>query len=348
MSIRKELEALEKVTLSPYAMQASMSKGREEKEDPDILRTCYMRDRDRIIHSKSFRRLKHKTQVYISPGNDHYRTRLTHTLEVNQISQTVGKALRLNLDLIEAIALGHDVGHTPFSHTGEEVLDRMLPEGFRHNENSVRVLTRIEKGAKGKGLNLTWEVLDGILHHSGYGEGAGKASTLEGQVVRHADKIGYVQHDIDDSLRAGVLKEDEIPSEYLEVLGYSHSARIGSLVLDLVKNSLDNFKKEEIRISLSPEYDQALQGLRNFMFEKVYKGPCCYAPRQRAAYVVEFLYEYYRKKPGKMPQYYKEIAEEEGVERGVADYISGMTDNYCIAAFKELTIPQFYISLDKE
>jgi len=343
MSIRQEIEGLEQVSLSPHAVCAVNSKGREIPEEPDTLRTCFMRDRDRIIHSKSFRRLKHKTQVFISPGNDHYRTRLTHTLEVNQISQTIGRALRLNLDLVEAIALGHDVGHTPFAHTGEEVLDQLLPGGFRHNENSVRVLTRIEQGRTGPGLNLTWEVLDGVLHHSGYGRKENACQTLEGQVVRFADKIAYVQHDIDDSMRAGALHINDIPQKYLDKLGYSHSERIGSLVLDLVMHSRKNLEKGLRIIGLSPEMDEALRGLRKFMFENVYKGQYCREQRLGAAHIVEYLYNYYRQRPEKLSDFYLNIARTEGVERGVADYISGMTDNYCISVFKELVLPRSYI-----
>ncbi|MBZ4652920.1 MAG: deoxyguanosinetriphosphate triphosphohydrolase [Peptococcaceae bacterium] len=340
MCIRQEIEQLEELTLASYAMRSRNSRGRVIDEEPDPLRTCYMRDRDRIIHSKSFRRLKHKTQVYISPENDHYRTRLTHTLEVNQISKTVGAALRLNLDLIEAIAMGHDVGHTPFSHTGEEVLNMLLPGGFRHNENSVRVLTRIEQGKRGCGLNLSREVLDGVLHHSGFATQEQAPATLEGQVVRYADKIAYVQHDIDDSIRAGVLTKEDLPREYLEILGHSHGERIATLVLDLIEHSRENFKKGELKITLGPRVDRALKGLRKFMFEHVYKGPLCRLEREKAMYVVEFVFNYYRKNPEKMPEFYVQIAREEGVDRGVADYISGMTDNYCVAIFKDLVLPR--------
>ncbi|MCR4441395.1 MAG: deoxyguanosinetriphosphate triphosphohydrolase [Peptococcaceae bacterium] len=340
MSIRQEIEAFEETALSPYAMLASRSVGRQRPEEPDPIRTCFMRDRDRIIHSKSFRRLKHKTQVFIAMGNDHYRTRLTHTLEVNQISQTAGKALRLNLDLIEAIALGHDVGHTPFAHTGEEVLDRLLPGGFKHNLNSVRVLTRIEQGRAGPGLNLSQEVLDGIAHHSGFGRGESACKTLEGQVVRYADKIAYVQHDIDDSIRASVLTLDDIPKEFLDILGYSHSERVGTLVKDLVLTTRSNLARGEIKVSLSPEINRALQGLRRFMFETVYKGPYCQKQRHGAAHIVEYLFSYYMENPDELPGLYREIAEEEGLEQGVADYISGMTDNYCVLLFKDKVLPQ--------
>lgn len=343
MSIRQEIEEMELMCLAPYAMKAQETKGREIHEEPDAIRTCYMRDRDRIIHSKSFRRLKHKTQVYISPENDHYRTRLTHTLEVNQIAQTIGKALRLNPDLIEAISLGHDVGHTPFSHTGEDVLNSLLPNGFRHNDNSIRVLTRIEKGRMGPGLNLTAEVLDGILNHSGFGSKKSASFTLEGQVVRFADKIAYVQHDIDDSIRAGVLQIGDISPEYLKILGYSHGERIATLVRDLVINSRKKIQEGEWEIALSPEVDHALKGLRKFMFDTVYQGPVCMEERKRASYVVESVFKYYRNNPHKLPDFYRETAHLEGIETGVADYISGMTDNYCIAIFKDLVMPRSFI-----
>lgn len=346
MTICEELENLEENYLAPYATCSSRSKGREIEEEPDTIRTCFMRDRDRIIHSKSFRRLKHKTQVYISPNNDHYRTRLTHTLEVSQISRTIGKALGLNLDLIEAIALGHDVGHTPFSHTGEEVLNRLLPGGFRHNENSVRVLTRIEQGKKGPGLNLTKETLQGVLFHSGLEKKAGEENTLEGQVVRYSDKIAYIQHDIDDSIRAGVLKTSDLPEEYLEVLGYDLSARITTLVEDIVQNSRRNFRAGNWQISLTPTVSEAIKGLRAFMFDTVYQGPLCMAERQKVIYVVEFLFDYYVKNYEQLPEFYQKIALDEGIERGVADYISGMTDNYCTAVFRDLVLPRSYIEIN--
>ncbi|MGI6588828.1 MAG: deoxyguanosinetriphosphate triphosphohydrolase [Peptococcia bacterium] len=342
-TICEKLQKNEEDYLAPYAQKSSQSKGRERPEEPDSIRTCFMRDRDRIIHSKSFRRLKHKTQVYISPENDHYRTRLTHTLEVSQISRTVGKALGLNTDLIEAIALGHDVGHTPFSHTGEEVLNRLLPGGFRHNENSVRVLTHLEQGKNGPGLNLSWETLTGILYHSGLEKDDSGYNTLEGQVVRYADKIAYIQHDIDDSIRAGVLRLTDIPKEYLKVLGTGHSERIATLVQDLVQNSSKNINCGEYKIRLSPAIQNALQGLRKFMFETVYLGPLCMAERQRAIYVVEFLFDYYMQNYEQLPEFYLKIAQEEGIERGVADYISGMTDNYCTVMFENLVMPRSYV-----
>jgi len=343
--IREQIEAMEERCLSPFAFLAKNSRGREMEEEQDPVRTCFMRDRDRVIHSKAFRRLKHKTQVYISPSNDHYRTRLTHTLEVNQIAKTIGKGLGLNEDLIEAIALAHDVGHTPFAHTGEEVLNQLLPGGFRHNENSVRVLTKIERGSLGRGLNLSFEVLDGVLHHSGFGVTKERAGTLEGQIIRYSDKIAYVQHDIDDSIRAGILREEDLPQEYLEVLGFTHSARITTLVTDIINHVSQELKANpQAQISLSREKEETLKGLRKFMFDNVYKGKFCSQERERAMFVVEYLFTYYKKHPDKLPEFYREIAQKEGLERGVTDYISGMSDNYCVALFKDLVVPKSFIN----
>ncbi len=342
--IREHIENLEEKYLSPYATLAKKSKGRLIEEEPDPIRTCFMRDRDRVIHSKAFRRLKHKTQVFISPDSDHYRTRLTHTLEVNQVAKTIGKGLGLNEDLIEAIALAHDVGHTPFAHTGEEVLNGLMKEGFRHNLNSVRVLTKIEKGRTGRGLNLTHEVIDGVLHHSGFGVSTTHAKTLEGQVIRLSDKIAYVQHDIDDSIRAGILGEKDLPQEYIQILGNSHSARIGNLVTDCIDYTRKSLQKNpKAKVSLSPRMEEALKGLRKFMFDNIYKGKYCSQERERAMFIVEYLFIYYKKNPDKLPDFYREIAKEEGLERGVADYISGMTDNYCVDLFRQLTIPKSFI-----
>lgn len=349
--IRIELEEKEMQTLSPFAAKSAESKGRAYEEAADPLRTCYMRDRDRIIHSKAFRRLKHKTQVYISPGNDHYRTRLTHTLEVCQIAKTIGRCLNLNEDLIEAIALAHDVGHTPFAHTGEEVLNNLSSHGFKHNINSVRVLTKIEQRSNGReGLNLTGEVLEGVLKHSGYGEGKPCAATLEGQIIRYSDKIAYVQHDIDDSIRAGILSEDILPPEFTDILGHSHSARITTLVTDLVNESRNLMQHttpgENIVLQFSAPIEQALQGLRKFMFDNVYRGAVCFEERKRATIILEFLFDYFSKNPGSMPEFYCRIADKEGTEQGVIDYISGMTDNYCVDVFQQLTIPKAFLQRD--
>lgn len=341
MLIREEIEQREIAGLNPLAMPAMKSAGRVFHEDPDPIRSCFMIDRDRIIHSKSFRRLKHKTQVFIAPPGDHYRTRLTHTLEVNQIARTIGAGLNLNLDLIEAVALAHDVGHTPFAHAGEQVLDSLLNKGFRHNENSIRVLTRVEQHKNRPGLNLSREVLDGVLCHSGYSADDPLAGTLEGQVIRLSDKIAYVQHDIDDSIRAGLLALEDIPSEYLAVLGESHSKRIATLVSDTIHNTRKIMTQgRDVRVAPGTEVEQALIGLRGFMFTAIYNGPVCQAERSRAAFVLEHLFSYYCKHSDKMSQVYREIAEEEGAERAVADYIAGMSDAYCISLFKDLYIPQ--------
>ncbi|MGI6453067.1 MAG: deoxyguanosinetriphosphate triphosphohydrolase [Syntrophomonadaceae bacterium] len=340
--IREKIEKREASWLSNNATLAVQSQGREFDEEPDPIRTCFMVDRDRVIHSKSFRRLKHKTQVFIAPPGDHYRTRLTHTLEVSQIARTIGAGLNLNLDLIEAIALAHDVGHTPFAHAGEQILNHLLEGGFRHNENSIRVLTRIEQHKGSNGLNLSKEVLDGVLHHSGYGTSAQQASTLEGQIIRLSDKIAYVQHDIDDSIRAGLLTLEQIPREYLEILGYTHSQRIATLVIDIISHTrrILQTDDEEKRVEPSPEIDQALKGLRAFMFREIYQGPTCQEERSRAMFIIEHLFNYYKKNPHRMTPLYREIMEQEGLERAVADYISGMSDAYCISLFKEIYIPQ--------
>lgn len=341
MLIREEIEQREVALLSPLARPAIKSAGREIYEEPDPIRTCFMVDRDRIIHSKSFRRLKHKTQVFIAPPGDHYRTRLTHTLEVNQIARTIGAGLNLNLDLIEAIALAHDVGHTPFAHAGEQVLNELLTTGFRHNENSIRVLTRVERNKTRKGLNLSQEVLDGVLHHSGYGQDEPLAATLEGQVIRLSDKIAYVQHDIDDSIRAGLLVIEDIPRQYLEVLGESHSKRIATLVSSTIHNTRKLMELGDcVQVAPGEEVDKALKGLRNFMFKAIYNGNVCQAERSRAAFVLEHLFNYYHQYPEKMSQIYREIADEEGLERAVADYISGMSDAYCVSLFKDIYVPQ--------
>ena len=343
---REFLEKQERKNLAPYAAFSSQTKGRVYLEKEDPIRTAYMRDRDRIIHSKAFRRLKHKTQVFIAPGSDHFRTRLTHTLEVSQIGRTIGRGLGLNEDLIEAIALAHDVGHTPFAHAGEEVLNRLIPQGFKHNYNSVRVLTKIERKSNlYPGLNLTREVLDGVLYHSGFNKSGEVAKTLEGQVIRLSDKIAYVQHDIDDAIRAGALSEKDLPKDPVEFLGKSHGERIGTLVYDVIEYSGKLLSNGEMRISLSPEINRALIGLREFMFENVYLGKVCQEERTKATKVIEYLYEYYYQNLDKLPDFYRDIAEEEGKEQGIADYISGMSDNFCVSTFKELTIPRSNLNL---
>lgn len=341
MLIREKIERDEELTLSPYAAFSNKSGKRVMDEEKDEVRTTFMVDRDRIIHSKSFRRLKHKTQVYIKTSGDHYRTRLTHTLEVAQIAKTIGKGIGLNEDLIEAIALGHDIGHVAFAHNGEEVLDKLVPGGFRHNENSVRVLTKIEK--QGRGLNLTEEVLDGILHHSGFSGAAQKASTLEGQIVRYSDKIAYVNHDIDDSIRAKLLNESDIPQELLAVLGHSHSKRIDTLVKDCIYTSIKNIEAGKLEISLSEERGMALTELRSYMFENIYKGDILKVERDKAKFVLEQVFNYFYKNPKKLPEFYYNIVENEGLYPGVTDYISGMSDDYCLCIFNDIFVPKFVI-----
>lgn len=340
-SIREKIEIEEKERLNKYASLSINTKGRLLYQEKDEIRTDYMIDRDRIIHSKSFRRLKHKTQVYIKTWGDHYRTRLTHTLEVAQIAKTIGKGIGLNEDLIEAIALGHDIGHVPFAHNGEEVLNKLNPNGFKHNLNSVRVLTKIEKN--GKGLNLTAEVLDGILHHSGFSKEEEKSKTLEGQVVRYSDKIAYVNHDIDDSIRARLLKITDIPKELLDALGYTHGNRINILVKDCIYSTLDNLQNKKLEVTLSEEIENVLCELRVFMFENIYKGEILAVEREKAKFVLKQVYDYFIKQPDKMPEFYYNIVKEEGMAIGVTDYISGMSDDYCLWLFNEIYVPKFVI-----
>lgn len=343
--IREQLEELEEKTLSPYAALSKNSEGRDRYEEPDDIRPCYERDRDRIIHCKAFRRLKHKTQVFIAPEGDHYRTRLTHTLEVSQIARTFGKALLLNEDLIEAIALGHDLGHTPFGHSGERVLDDLCHEKFSHVEQSVRVVEVLEKG--GRGLNLTKEVRDGILNH----RTSGHPHTLEGQAVRFADKIAYINHDTDDSIRAGLIRESEIPREITDVLGHSVKERLNTLIHDVIYNSQN---QKELR--MSREVEKAMQTLRQWMFDHIYIGGAAKAEEVKVNRMIRLLFNYYMEHPESMTQEYTTMLEnmlsairsddpmkEKKIilahERSVCDYIAGMTDDYCIYKFKEYFVP---------
>jgi dGTPase len=341
MSIREKIENNEDVILVKGAALCKNSRGREREETEDEMRTIYMVDRDRIIHSKSFRRLKHKTQVYIKTWGDHYRTRLTHTLEVSQVARTIGRGIGLNEDLIEAIALGHDIGHVAFAHNGEEVLNELLPNGFKHNVNSVRVLKAIEN--LGLGLNLTEEVLDGILYHSGFNGKAVKARTLEGQVVKYSDKIAYVNHDIDDSIRAGVLRVEDIPKKYVDILGLTHGERINTLVEDCINCTINNINNGIMEVSLSESKDKALFELRAFMFENVYKGSILKVERDKAKFVLSQVFKHFLKHPEKMPSFYNATVEKEGLYQGVADYISGMSDDYCLLLFNEIYVPKFVI-----
>ena len=330
-SIREMAEEREYEVLSPYAAHAGDSKGRDREEPQCDIRTVYQRDRDRILHSKSFRRLAHKTQVFIAPMGDHYRTRLTHTLEVSQLSRTIAKALRLNDDLCDAIALGHDLGHTPFGHTGERVLNEICPLGFAHFRQSIRVVEVLEKN--GEGLNLTWEVRDGILNH----RTSGHPSTLEGQIVRFCDKIAYINHDIDDAERTGILSEDDIPKSYREILGGSTRDRLNTLIHDVIYSSLD---KADIR--MSPSIETAMMELRKFMFDHVYLNSVAKTEEGKVSRMITMLYQYYEKHVDEMPQEYIDLIEKKGQPepRVVCDYISGMTDQYSISKFRELFVPQ--------
>ena len=332
MSVREMLEQMERETLSPRATLSACSRGRMHPDDVCEMRTCFMRDRDRIIHSKAFRRLKHKTQVFISPEGDHYRTRLTHTLEVSQIGRTVARGLRLNEDLVEAIALGHDLGHTPFGHAGERALDSVSDCGFRHNEQSLRVVEKLEKG--GCGLNLTAEVRDGIVCHTSTGK---RADTLEGQIVHYADRIAYINHDIDDALRAGILCEESIPAHLGELLGRSHSARINSLVHSAIR-----YGEKEGAVGLEEEYAAAMEQLWVFMLHAVYKNPVAKGEESKGMDILKSLYEYFYKNAAQMPEEYRKTAECDGLSRAVCDYIAGMTDRFAVARFEDLFIPKFW------
>ncbi len=333
MNIREKLEQIEELTLSKYAAHSKESLGRDRLEQQCDMRTVYQRDRDRIIHCKAFRRLKHKTQVFLAPAGDHYRTRLTHTLEVSQIARSICKALCLNEDLTEAIALGHDLGHTPFGHAGERALDRVCSFGFAHYTQSVRIVERLEKN--GRGLNLTKEVRDGILNH----RTSGKPFTLEGKIVRLSDKIAYINHDIDDAIRAGILKERDIPAEYSDVLGTTTRSRLDSLIRDIVSNSID---KNDI--CMSPEYESAMQGIRSYMFESVYNNPVAKGQETKAESMITSLYKYYLEHQEKLPQEFTYLIQELGEqpERVVCDYISGMSDQYSVQKFEEIFVPKFW------
>ena len=341
MNIRERIENFEGLTLIPEAVHSSQSKGREVEEDADSIRPCFMVDRDRIVHSKSFRRLKHKTQVYIRIFGDHYRTRLTHTLEVSQVARTIGVGIGLNEVLIEAIALGHDLGHVAFAHNGEEVLNEFLDEGFRHNQQSVRVVKKLERD--GVGLNLTHEVIDGILNHSGLGTGSNNAKTLEGRVVKYSDKIAYLNHDIDDSVRAGLLNEKDLPKGIIDVLGETNSERIDTLVKDMVFQTKKNIDSGQFDIALSPEVEDAMFKLRKFMFENIYLGKVLKEERDKAKFVLSNIIEHYYKNIDLLPELYQRIAVEEGKKRAVADYVAGMTDDFAIADFNKIYTPKFVI-----
>ena len=327
MELREKLEQRERETLSPYAALSSESRGREKPLEPDPIRTDFQRDRDRIIHSKAFRRLMHKTQVFLSPEGDHYRTRLTHTLEVAQIARTMAVALDLNENLTEAIALGHDLGHTPFGHSGERALNEVCPFGFRHYEQSLRVVDILERD--GEGLNLTWEVRNGILRHTN-GE---PAATLEGQLVKLADHFAYAHHDFEDAVRAGVLTEDAVLPEIREILGDTATKRLSTMVSSVIENSGET-------IGMDPDIEAAAGLLEDFMFDVVYTNPAARSQEQKVHHLVTSLYQFFSETPGAMPAEYQKIALRDGLDRAVCDYISGMSDRYAIKTYNDFFVPK--------
>lgn len=333
MITRKDIEKREYDILSPLAAKAADSKGRVYDEPQCEFRTVYQRDRDRIVHSKAFRRLIHKTQVFLAPETDHYRTRLTHTLEVAQISRTVARILAYNEDLTEAIALGHDLGHTPFGHVGEAVLNRIHPDGFAHNVQSLRTVDTLEETSRRRGLNLTYEVRDGILNH----RGSGIPMTLEGQIVKICDRIAYVNHDIDDAIRSGILTLEDLPKADLDVLGYTHSDRINNLIVDLCSNS-----EGKDLIELSPDFSEALLDLRSFLFRTVYQSSDVRTKSDldKVEQVITSLYIYFLEHPDEIRGIYKDVEKEEGTHVAVKDWISGMTDRYALNLYNELFVPQ--------
>jgi len=341
LNIHQIIEKKEE-SLSPYAVKSKLSRGRLKYEEPCPVRTAFQRDRDRIIHSKAFRRLKHKTQVFIAPLGDHYVTRLTHTLEVSQIARTVSRALNLNEDLTEAIALGHDLGHTPFGHAGEDVLNELYHQGFRHNEQSLRVVDLLEKN--GQGLNITWEVRDGIVNHSKtrtdvLGQGWGKVGTLEGEVCKIADIVAYINHDIGDAMRAGIITEDDLPPSTTSVLGRSHRERVNTMVCDIINYSWsargDDIKHYPI-IGMSPQILEATNTLREFLFDRVYNMRATLAETEKAREVIRQLYKYFNEHEDRLPPEYSFYSDD--TERRVVDYIAGMTDQYALRMAEELSL----------
>ena len=335
MLIREQLEAIERETLSEFATLSENSKGRKREEDPCDIRPVFQRDRDRILHSKAFRRLKDKTQVFLTPEGDHYRTRLTHTLEVSQIARTIARALRLNEELVEAIALGHDLGHTPFGHAGEKALNEVCPMPFEHNVQSVRGVEVLEKD--GRGLNLTDEVLDGILNH----QTSSMPYTMEGKAVRLSDKFAYIHHDMDDAIRAGVLTEKDVPEDIAKVLGYTTKDRLDRLIHNTISTSLNI---NDVR--MEEEVAEAMQKMRRFMFENVYSNPYVKGEEKKAIVLVEVLYEYYVTHKDELPEEYKHLMDRgETVERVATDYIASMTDHYAIARYEDLFIPRSWTVL---
>ena len=330
MNIKEMIERREMEELSPLAAKSAQSRGRDHPIKPCELRSEFQRDRDRIIHSKSFRRLQFKTQVFVAPEGDHYRTRLTHTLEVSQVARSIARGLRLNEDLTEAIALGHDLGHTPFGHIGERTMNRLIGGGFRHNEQSLRVVEVLE--GKG-GLNLTWEVRDGILNHSGNG----RAATLEGRVVGKADRIAYINHDIDDALRAGIIRPHELPPDALKVLGKTHGERIEAMISDIVSES-----EKAGDIVSSDLVQSATDMLRSFLFKNVYQDRWRTQEENKCDFIVSNLFRYFMEHPAEMPLEYVTIAYREGSERAVVDYVASMTDRFAARLFQKLFVPESF------
>jgi len=328
MTVRERMEREEYDFLAPEAQKAAETKGRLYPEQDNDVRTCYQRDADRILHSKSFRRLMHKTQVFLSPEGDHYRTRMTHTLEVSRIARTICRGLRLNQDLAEAAAYGHDLGHTPFGHAGEAALTDVTGKPFHHNEQSLRVVDKLERD--GIGLNLTYEVRMGILGHTGNFI----PETLEGQIVRTSDRIAYINHDIDDAMRAGLLTEDDIPKDISAVLGASHSARINTLVTDMIENTAATGT-----LGMRPEVAQAMDSLRQFMFAHVYTNPVAKGEEVKAKEIIRRLYEYYLARPDALPDDFQPQLDFDGISRTICDYIAGMTDKYAMYKYSEIFIP---------
>ena len=329
MTLREQTQRREREALSPKACQSELTKGRERDEDECAIRTPFQRDIDRIVYSKAFRRLKHKTQVFLRPEGDHYRTRMTHTLEVTRIARTIARALALNEDLTEAVALGHDLGHTPFGHAGERALDAVMPGGFAHYQQSLRVVERLEKN--GEGLNLTWEVRNGILCHT-KGQAA---ATLEGQVVRLADHIAYINHDIEDALRGGIIFPMDIPLEISSVLGFTHGSRIDTLVNDAITAS-----GGQTEICQSPQVGQAMLALKDFMFANVYTNPLAKGEEGKAQDMLRVLFAHYRQQPDQLPADFQTIRAQEGTDRAVCDYIAGMTDRFAVHTFESCFVPK--------
>ena len=330
MNIREEIENFELKNLSAFAQLSSKTIGREFEENKCNIRTDFQRDRDRIIYCKSFRRLKHKTQVFISPEGDHYRTRLTHTLEVSQIARTIARSLKLNEDLTEAIALGHDLGHTPFGHSGENVLNVICPHGFKHNEQSLRVVEKLENHDRHNGLNITWEVKDGIVNHTG----TGTSKTLEGQIIKYADRIAYINHDIEDAQRAGILTEEDLPAGCVNILGRKSSKRINNMVVNIIEIS-----KGENYIKMSGEFQKATDELRDYMFKNVYVDSIAKKDEEKAKNIVKELYFYYKNSPSLLHEESRKMLDLYYLDRVVCDYIAGMTDRYAIKTFHDIFIP---------